>query len=299
MSAWWEQPYPLGPPVAVVGFPGPLYPPGAEGHKASEPGPDVIAYKRTVSRAGRWPWQAFDDAYSRAFALGMEGGNVSDSGVAGVQRQGGLDPGTGWLGQQTFELLRRIRIPEGLPHSGEPAMDANAQNLIAEAYGIVHPPPSHPSIRLAALELARHFIGYRETPRGSNLTTFGQWYGMNGQPWCAQFVTFCFVTCLPHGSTSFSQGHRYAYVPYIVQDAAAMKYGLRLTGAPRPGDLVCYDWDGGDYDHVGIFEQGSALTWQAIEGNTAIGQDSNGGAVMRRDRSRNEARRVAFVRVAE
>ena len=35
--------------------------------------PDVVAYKRTVSRAGRWPWQPFDDSYSNAFAHGTSG----------------------------------------------------------------------------------------------------------------------------------------------------------------------------------------------------------------------------------
>src|SRR3954466_8690921 len=121
MTEWYEVAYKGGPLVAVHGFPRPLYPPDANQHgkKPSSDGADVEAYKRTVSRAGRWPWQEFDDSYSNGFAHGGPGGNVGDSGVAGVQRQGDLDD-TGWLGEATFNLLRSIRIPAGLPHASEP-----------------------------------------------------------------------------------------------------------------------------------------------------------------------------------
>jgi hypothetical protein len=132
---WWTKGYPGGPMVKVPGFPRPLYPPDStkQGKRPSSDGPDVVAYKRTVSRAGRWPWGTFDDTYSNGFSHGKAGGNVGDSGVAGVQRQGGLDD-TGWIGEKTFNLLRSIRIPEGLPHAGEPAMDATAAKLVAEAW---------------------------------------------------------------------------------------------------------------------------------------------------------------------
>ena len=120
--------------IAVRGFPRPLYPADAAPHgkTPSEDGPDVEAYKRTVSRAGRWPWQPFDDTYSNGFAHGTSG-NVIDSGIAGVQRQQGIQA-TGWVGEVTFNTLRSIRIPEGLPHAGEMAMDATAARLVDQAY---------------------------------------------------------------------------------------------------------------------------------------------------------------------
>lgn len=134
---WWTVAYPGGPMVKAPALPRALYPPdsSSSGKKPSSDGPDVTAYKRTVSRAGRWPWDpaGWDDAYSNAFAHGKAGGNVADSGVAGVQRQGQLDD-TGWLGEKTFNLLRSIRIPAGLPHAGEPAMDAVAVGLLEDAW---------------------------------------------------------------------------------------------------------------------------------------------------------------------
>jgi hypothetical protein len=143
-SEWWEQPYPGAPMVAVKGFPRPLYPP--DDPRGSIDGPDVIAYKRAVSRAGRWPWGVFDDSYSNQFAHGKPGGNVADSGVAGVQRQLGLDS-TGFIGEATFNGLRSIRIPDGLPHAGEMAMDANAVDLINQAYAIFNTAPVGKLIR--------------------------------------------------------------------------------------------------------------------------------------------------------
>src|SRR6516165_8805376 len=105
--------------VKVKGFPRALYSPdaAAQGRQPSVDGPDVVAYKRTVSRAGRWPWQAFDDTFSNGFAHGRAGGNVGDSGVAGVQRQQGIEA-TGWV--------------------GEMAMDATAAGLVDQAYERFH-----------------------------------------------------------------------------------------------------------------------------------------------------------------
>jgi hypothetical protein len=296
MSDWWEVGYPGGPMVAVPGFPRPLYFPGNPGgYPASVDGPDVLAYKRTVSRAGRWPWTNFNDTYTEEFAVGRPGGNVPETGVAGVQRQLGISPDSGYIGEKTFNGLRSIRIPEPLPHAGEPAMDVTAQNLIGEAWQMFAGKPSKP-VREQALDGAREWLGYVE--QANNNTPFGSWYGANHQPWCAMFVTYCFEIEAP-GSPSFIRGSRYAYCPYIVSDARAQRYGLSVTSSPAAGDLVVYDWQGdGTFDHVGIFESGSASSWQAVEGNTSPADYSNGGQVMRCSRTSSQAS-VVFVRVAE
>jgi hypothetical protein len=297
---WYEHAYPGGPMVAVPGFPRALYPADAVGYVASADGPDVLAYKRTIWRAGRWqgPASSFDDSYSNGFAHGKAGGNVGESGVAGVQRQQGVDD-TGFIGKATFNTLRSIRIPDGLPNAGQMAMDANAANLIAEAYAKYHP-KNQGTTRAQALAGAIGWVGYRESPPGSNSTTFGRWYGVDCQPWCAIFCTYCYEVEAP-GSASFVKGSRWAYVPYIVSDARAKRNGLSVTTSPIPGDLVCYDWAyDGTFDHVGLFEDwtGGAHQFTAIEGNTSVDNDSNGGEVMRRTRSTASAS-VVFVRVAE
>ena len=127
---------------------------------------------------------------------------------------------------------------------------------------------------------------------------YGEWYGDNGVPWCAQFVTWCDLTGAAPATRTFKRGNAYAYVPYVVDDARRGSNGLSVTSSPRPGDLVCYDWDGGEYDHIGIFESGSSSSFDAIEGNTSTSDNSNGGQVMRRRRSRSDAHGIVFVRVA-
>lgn len=304
MAKWWEYAYPGGPMVAVKGFPRPLYPPDAAGHPASVEGSDVEAYKRTISRAGRWHWQKFDQAFSNGFAHGKAGGNVGESGVAGVQRQAKIQA-TGWIGRETFNLLRSIRIPEGLPHAGETAMDARSVELVNAAwdrFGGKEPSakggPTGTTGAQARLARAQSQLGVTEYPPNSNECRYTDWYGSVG-PWCAMFVTWSDLTGPVPCKATFVRASRYAYVPYILADARLGYYGLSVTSSPKPGDLVLYDWSwDGEYDHVGIFESGNASEWTAIEGNTSTSNNSNGGQVMRRTRSKSEAA-VVFVRVHE
>jgi hypothetical protein len=148
--------------------------------------------------------------------------------------------------------------------------------------------------REKALAEAREHIGLKESPGGSNHQMFGVWYGVDEQPWCAMFVTYCYVVGAK--SKAFVKGSRYAYVPYVVADARAGRNGLQVTREPKPGDLVCFDWQGdGVHDHVGLFRAGNPGAFETIEGNTAIGNDSNGGEVM--ERHRDSSARPVFVRV--
>jgi CHAP domain len=311
-TQWYEQPY-KGGPMAIPAsyFPRPLYPPdAAPGHAPSADGPDVLAYKRTLSRLQRWtPWDPslWDDTFSNAVSHGRGTGNVGDSGVAGFQRQMNITPDTGFIGKTTFNALASARVPDGAgsPHAGEMAMDANACNLIAEAFEIYGgaaptppPPASTRTTRERALAAALTHVGYAESPANSNNTKFGEWYGMNYQPWCAMFVTHCFEIGAG-GSPSFARAENYSYVPYVVNDAKANRRGLSVASNPLPGDLVCFDWQyDGVPDHIGIFETGTPGSFQCVEGNTSTSDNSNGGQVMRRTRSTSDAK-ITFVRVAE
>jgi hypothetical protein len=307
---WWEHAYKGGPMVAVKGFPRPLYPPDSNKYgkgEGSVDGPDVEGIKRTVSRLGRWKWQAFDQAFSNAFSHGKSG-NVIDTGVAGVQRQQKITPDTGYVGEKTFNTLRSARCPKG-PHEGEMAMDARSVELINAAWDrFKGKEPSHDSSpgsssAQARLAKAKPEVGVTESPANSNQQKYGSWYGMNGVPWCAIFCTWADqLSGAP--ASSFARGSRYSYVPYIVNDARIGKNGLSVISTPKPGDLVCYDWSrDGEYDHIGIVETPPSPSgdFTAIEGNTSpssSGSQSNGGQVCRRSRNRNSQGTV-FVRIAE
>jgi len=132
------------------------------------------------------------------------------------------------------------------------------------------------------LHIAAREIGYKENPPNSNRSKFGVWYGMDPAKWCAMFVSYCFFSAgLPLPITT-SKG--FAYCPYGVK---WFKTNGLWHSTPKVGDVVFYDWEGdGIANHVGIVEKVNADgSIVAIEGNTAVGNNSNGGQVMRRSRS--------------
>jgi hypothetical protein len=284
----------------------PLYPPdaAARGKTPSGFGPDCEGIRRGVARLGRAPWEwatgQNKQKFTNTFAHGEKGtgGDVGTSGLAGFQRQMDIDD-TGWYGTASHNALQYALVPDGLPHAGEHGLDDYARELLRQAVHFHKGDTS--TVRAAALAEARSWLGYVESPAGSNANTFGAWYGMNYEPWCAMFVTYCYELAGP--SPSFERGLRYAYCPYILDDAHARRNGLATTLEPKPGDLVLYDWSadggGGLVDHVGLFEGWTGeSTFTAIEGNTSTSNNSNGGQVMRPERSLDDAD-IYFVRVAE
>lgn len=127
------------------------------------------------------------------------------------------------------------------------------------------------------LAIAVGELGVKEAPSGSNKVKYASWYGLNGQPWCVMFVMWVFAragVALPARTASCGALMR-----------AAKAAGMWVTSNYKPGDVVIYDFPGGAAtDHCGIVESATAAAVTAIEGNTAVGNDSDGGAVMRRTR---------------
>ena len=298
--SWWEQAYRgAKPPDGLIPLARPLYPPDAvkRGKLPSDDGPDCEGIRRGLSRLGRAPWEWATGQnkrkWSNTLAHGAAGGNVGESGAAGFQRQMDIDD-TGWWGEASHNALQYALIPAELPHAGEHGLDDRARELLRQAVEMFKGPTG--TVRERALGEAKSWLGYKESPPGSNASTFGTWYGMPHEPWCAMFVTYCYELAGP--SPSFARGSKYAYCPYILDDAKAGRNGLSI-GEPRAGDLVLYDWQPDPVDHIGLFETWTGgRTFQAIEGNTSTSNDSNGGQVMRRQRDAATTE-VHFVRVAE
>lgn len=126
-------------------------------------------------------------------------------------------------------------------------------------------------------------IGYTESPANSNKTKYGEWYGMNGQPWCAMFVSWC-----ANEISALDTVGKYAYTPYEAQFYKDGKNGskwLSRDEKPQPGDLVFFS-NATRICHVGIVEtRNGTSSVTTIEGNTSAGNNANGGAVMRRTRT--------------
>jgi hypothetical protein len=255
--AWYEDPYKGGPMVKVKGFPRSLYPPdAAPGKTPSIGGPDVIAYKRTVARAGRWPWQEFDDEFSNNFSHGRSG-NVSQSGIAGVQRQQNIDP-TGWVGEKTFNTLRSIRCPEGA-HEGEMAMDAYSVSLINQAWDLFQgnepDPGPDPSNK----------IDLGSIGEGPSVRTYDLTHATGGLPYYPAFDAVWYqgknvlapeaLECTRTGTAS----HGYAF--YADGDSGLRWWFGHLETSPPVGrrfdrgaviGRVAYSPDNSPHVHVGI-----------------------------------------------
>jgi hypothetical protein len=132
MADWWTQPYPKGVAVGPAKMPRIYYPPSHD--KGTFIGPGVLAMKRAISRAQRWePWapEVWDKAYGEKFAMGRGTGRVADSGMRGFQRQEGIYE-DGVLGDETYQRMRRCKVPAGNPHAGEHIFDAECVRLLAQ-----------------------------------------------------------------------------------------------------------------------------------------------------------------------
>lgn len=134
-------------------------------------------------------------------------------------------------------------------------------------------------------------LGATEKPPYSNKTKFGLAYGWNGVPWCVIFVWWCFSQAgLPK---AFYAGRKTASTEALYQWAKA---NGKWHTEGRRGDicLMNFGTPGRNVTHAGLVEKMTPAGPQNIEGNTSYGDNVNGGAVMRRVRSRSYV--VGYVR---
>lgn len=145
------------------------------------------------------------------------------------------------------------------------------------------------------LKVAAGQLGYKESPAGSNKTKYGKAFGMNGVPWCSQFLWWDFQkakagSLFPHNSNA-------AYAQDQIVSKCGGKWAMKKTTSKttrkaylkkaKPGDVVCMDFGRMDAyrSHIGIVEKVSGDNLICIEGNTSkSGSQSNGGMVCRQVR---------------
>jgi CHAP domain len=140
---------------------------------------------------------------------------------------------------------------------------------------------------MIVIDAAKSQLGYQET--GNNDTKYGVWYGLNNQPWCAMFVSWCFNEAkLSHliaaqtkkGFASCDAGLKWF----------SKKGKIVPVGQAQAGDIVFFQFDeDAQPDHVGIVAKndGKKYLW-CIEGNTSgdtKGSQSNGDGVYLKKRA--------------
>ncbi len=140
----------------------------------------------------------------------------------------------------------------------------------------------------AILELARKEIGTKEAPVNNvkyNALFYGREVSGAAYSWCCAFIWWLFHVV--GADELFYGGRKTASCTTLWRWAQSQ--GLTITDGYMPGDIVFYDWDAsGDCDHVGIVENVDRNTVITIEGNTSPANESNGGEVMRRTRTKKQ-----------
>lgn len=145
------------------------------------------------------------------------------------------------------------------------------------------------------IKIAQGEIGVKESPAGSNNVKYNTaYYGgaVSGSQysWCCAFVWWVFKQA--GASDMFYGGGKTASCTTLMN---YYKSKGQLVTDYKPGDIVFYQFDSDPLaDHIGIIEKVNADgSITAIEGNTSVTSDDNGGAVMRRERKRSQILAVA------
>lgn len=133
------------------------------------------------------------------------------------------------------------------------------------------------------LAIAEAQVGKKESPPNSNEILYNDWYygrHVSGPeyPWC---MTFC--------QWVFNQAH--VAVPVKTASCTklmdeARKVGRLVHSNYCPGDLLLFNFNGRSdvSSHCGICKSVKGIKIESIEGNTSVGNDTNGGEVMIRTR---------------
>ena len=139
----------------------------------------------------------------------------------------------------------------------------------------------------ALMAVAASQVGYDRYQDPEQGTKYGRWYaelthspwfGTNGVPYCAMFVSWCLdqcgIACVGTPTASCTSG---------LLTAARGAKALKRVSAAKKGDLVLFSWEGAGYtaseaDHVGLVVSNSGSTLSTIEGNV------DDGKVLRRTR---------------
>ena len=137
------------------------------------------------------------------------------------------------------------------------------------------------------LDIARAELGPKESPAGSNNVKYNTaYYGREVYdglwdtefPWCVVFLWWCFRQA--GAAELFYGGSKTASCRQL------LSYHKRQAVTDyQPGDIIFYNFHGkATAEHGGICESAGGSSIVTIEGNTGVGNDANGGVVMRRTR---------------
>jgi hypothetical protein len=124
------------------------------------------------------------------------------------------------------------------------------------------------------IEFCEASIGYTENT--NNDTTFGKWFGLNNQPWCAMSASKMYFDAGMIGTvanTNKGFASCDAWLKYLTKNNQLVPIGQAIRG-----DLVFFQFDeDAQPDHVGIvkFHHTKLKYLQVFEGNTSSGKSGS------------------------
>lgn len=129
-------------------------------------------------------------------------------------------------------------------------------------------------------------LNYTENPKGSNLTKFGEWYGVNGKPWCVMSLAYWF----DKGGEfkAFFNGGKTASCTKLMELYKAE--GRWFTdGNYQKGDIPIMTFSKTrEVQHCGlVIDKSNDGGWYTVEGNTSPGLEGSqdmGGCVAKKIR---------------
>jgi peptidoglycan hydrolase-like protein with peptidoglycan-binding domain len=111
-------------------------------------------------------------------------------------------------------------------------------------------------------------LGYVEG--SNNDTKYGSWYGMNNQPWCAMFVSWCANQSgvLQNSSNTNGLVPKYASVYLGMQWYQTQnRFGAKASYKPHYGDILFLKSDGASHTAIVVGYEESSNTLCTVEGN--------------------------------
>lgn len=133
----------------------------------------------------------------------------------------------------------------------------------------------------------------------ANWTKYGKWYGLNAQPWCAIFVSWCFgqLTGSKVEAQKILCGSLWASCTQMYN---AFKKAGRVYTSPKVGDIIVFNKVKGSTTmvHTGIVKKVTGTRVYTIEGNTSaqVGVIENGGGVAEKNYSLSYNRIGGYLR---
>jgi hypothetical protein len=224
-------------------------------------------------------------------------------------RELGLKPGPvdGYYGPATAAAVRDFQRIRALKVAGIVGVATVRELVEAPSHPIVlegkKPTLSgRPAPGLLALEWMEQHVGEKEAPPYSNRCSTTKEFGLVG-PWCAMDVSLAFK----HGANlilgdgpgpaawGFWPGRGFAAVLALEAWCKTRGYWRGRT-TPAPGMLAFYNFGPIKPGHVGIVKRYlGGGQFIALEGNTGIGADADGGERMERTRYVSDVAGFAYV----